>query len=311
MAVAYKDYYEILGVPRTASQGDIRKAYRKLAKEYHPDVNKDAGSSEKYKEINEAYEVLKDSEKRQQYDALGANWQQGQSFTPPPGWGRSVHRDFGGEGGGFSDFFQTIFGGFSSGGPSVSMEEMFFGGGGGRVRDQEMVLELSLEDVLAGGTRTVSFDQNDHGPDGRMKKSRKTLNVNLPGGVTDGSRIRLKGQGAGGGDLFLVLRIAPHPRYAVEGYDLSAPLRVSPWEAALGAQISVDTPDGAVNMKLPGGTQAGKRLRLKGKGLPRRKGALPGDLIVKVEILVPDKLTDRERELLEALMKESRFNPRE
>ena len=308
MAVAYKDYYEILGVPRTASQGDIRKAYRKLAKEYHPDVNKDAGSSEKYKEINEAYEVLKDSEKRRQYDALGANWQQGQSFTPPPGWGGGVHMDFGGDGGGFSDFFRTIFGGFSPGGSSVSMDEMFFGGGRGR--DQEMVLELSLEDVLAGGAKTVSFDQNERGPDGRVRKSRKTINVNLPSGVTDGSRIRLKGRGAGGGDLFLVLRIAPHPKFAVEGYDLAAPLRVSPWEAALGAQIPVDTLDGVVNMKLPGGTQAGKRLRLKGKGLPRRKGAQPGDLIVKVEIVVPDKPTERERELLEALMKESRFNPR-
>jgi curved DNA-binding protein len=310
VAVSYKDYYEILGVGRTASQDDIRKAYRKLAKEYHPDVNKDPGAGEKYKEINEAYEVLKDPEKREKYDTLGPGWSQGQDFTPPPGWGGGVRMDFGGDGSGFSDFFQTLFGGgFGGGARSVSMEDMFFGGGG-RARDQEMVLELALEDVLKGGTKAISFEEEEPGPDGRVRRTSKTVNVNLPSGVTDGSRIRLKGKGAGGGDLFLVLRIAPHPVYAVEGYDLSTTLRVSPWEAALGASIGVDTPDGAVTMKLPGGTQGGRRLRLKGKGLPRRKGAQRGDLIVRVEIAIPQKLTDRERELLQALSAESGFNPR-
>lgn len=310
MAVSYKDYYEILGVGRTASQEEIRKAYRKLAKEYHPDVNKDSGAGEKYKEINEAYEVLKDPEKREKYDTLGPGWRQGQDFTPPPGWGGGVRMDFGGEGGGFSDFFQTLFGGFRGGGRTVSVEDMFFGAGGPG-RDQEMVLELSLEDVLRGGAKTISFETAEPGPDGRIKRAPKTVSVNLPSGVTDGSRIRLKGQGSGGGDLFLVLRIAPHRTYTVEGYDLATSLKISPWEAALGASIGVTTPDGAVTMKIPGGTQGGRRLRLKGRGLPRRKGAQRGDLIVKVEIAIPKKLTDRERELLEALSKESGFNPRE
>lgn len=310
MAVSYKDYYEILGVSRTASQEEIRKAFRKLAKEYHPDVNRDAGSGEKYREINEAYEVLRDPEKRKKYDTLGANWSSGQDFTPPPGWGGGVHMDFGGDAGGFSDFFRTIFGGFSGGDRSASMEGMFFGGGAGRGGDQEMVLELSLEEVLKGGTKTLSFERAEPGPDGRLRKARKTMKVNLPAGVTDGSRIRLKGQGSGGGDLFLLIRIAPHPRFTVEGYNISTTLKVSPWEAALGASLPVDTPFGSVTMKLPGGTQAGRKLRLKGKGLPRRKGALPGDLLVRVEIVIPEKLTDRERELLETLARESSFNPR-
>ncbi len=309
MAVSYKDYYEILGVSRTASQEEIRKAFRKLAKEFHPDVNRDAGSGEKYREINEAYEVLKDPEKRKKYDTLGANWSSGQDFTPPPGWGGGVHMDFDGDAGGFSDFFRTIFGGFSGGGRSATMEDIFFSGGT-RARDQEMVLELSLGDVLEGGTKTVSFERTEPGPDGRLRKARKTVNVNLPAGVTDGSRIRLKGQGSGGGDLFLVLRIAPHPRFTVEGHDISTTLKVSPWEAALGASLPVDTPSGPVTMKLPGGTQAGRKLRLKGKGLARRKGAVPGDLLVRVEIVIPEKLTARERELLEALARESPFSPR-
>jgi len=308
MAVAYKDYYEILGVSRTASQDEIRKAYRKLAKEHHPDVNKGNGSDERYKEINEAYEVLKDPEKRQKYDTLGPNWQQGQDFSPPPGWGGGVHMDFGGDGGGFSDFFRTIFGGFASGGRGVSMDDLFRsqGRGGG----EEMSLELSLEDILRGGTKTISMEQVVQGADGRPSRSRRTLNVNLPQGVTEGSRIRLKGQGSRGGDLHIVIHAAPHPRFTVEGYDLVTSLKVSPWEAALGASIPVTTLDGVVTMKLPSGVQAGKRLRLKEKGLPRRKGAQAGDLIVKVEVVVPEKLGDRERELFEALAKESSFNPR-
>lgn len=310
MAVSYKDYYEILGVSRTASQDEIRKAYRKLAKEYHPDVNKRAGSGEKYKEINEAYEVLKDPEKRRKYDTLGPDWHQGQDFTPPPGWngGGGVHMDFD-DNGGFSDFFRSVFGGFSGGARSVSIEDMFFGGGRGG--SDEMVLELPLEDILKGGTQNISFERTEAGPDGHPQRSRKTVNVNLPRGVTEGTRIRLKGQGSRGGDLFLILRIAPHPRFAVEGYDLATTVKVSPWEAALGGSIPVETMDGIVSMKLPQGIHSGKKLRLKGKGLPRRQGALPGDLIVAVEIVVPAKLTPRERELMEALARESSFNPRE
>ncbi|MDD4021281.1 MAG: DnaJ C-terminal domain-containing protein [Synergistaceae bacterium] len=307
MAVSYKDYYEILGVSRTASQDEIRKAYRKKAKELHPDVNKQAGSDEKYKEINEAYEVLKDPEKRKKYDTLGAGWQQGQDFTPPPGWnGGDVHVDFG-DMGGFSDFFQSIFGGFSGRRASSPVDDMFFRGNGG---SDEMVLELSLEDLLKGGTRTISYERSEPGPDGRMHRKQKTVNVNLPQGVTEGSRIRLKGQGTRGGDLFLVLKIMPHPRFSLEGYDLASTLKVAPWEAALGAAVPVETIEGRVSMKLPPGTQQGKKLRLKGKGIPRRRGAARGDLIVKVEIVIPEKLNERERELFEALAADSHFDPR-
>ena len=317
MAVSFKDYYDILGVSRTASQDELRKAYRKLAKKYHPDVNKATGSEEKYKEINEAYEVLKDPEKRQKYDTLGSNWRAGQDFTPPPDWsggtGGGVHMDFG-EGGGFSDFFRSIFGGgfaqSQGGGRSPGMEEIFFGGRPGGGGDEEMELELSLEELLRGGTKSISFERTERGPDGHPKRARKTVNVNLPVGVTAGSRIRLKGQGSRGGDLYLILRIAPHRQFAVEGYDLVAPVKVSPWEAALGGMIPVQTLDGTVTMKLPAGAQNGKRLRLKGKGIPRRKGALPGDLIVTLEVVIPPAVSEEEKELWEALAKGSSFNPR-
>ena len=317
MAVSFKDYYEILGVSRTASQDELRRAYRKLAKKYHPDVNKTTGSEEKYKEINEAYEVLKDPEKRKKYDALGSNWSAGQDFTPPPEWsapggtGGGVHMDFG-DGGGFSDFFRSIFGGGfgqpQGGGRSPGMEEIFFGGRPGG--DEEMELELSLEELLRGGTKSISFERTERGPDGHPRRARKTVNVNLPAGVTAGSRIRLKGQGSRGGDLYLILRIAPHPRFSVEGYDLVSSVKVSPWEAALGGMIPVQTLDGTVTMKLPSGAQNGKRLRLKGKGIPRRKGALPGDLIVTLEVVIPPSPDKEERELWEALAKGSSFNPR-
>lgn len=308
MAVSYKDYYGILGVSRTASQDEIRKAYRALAKKYHPDVNKDSGSEERYKEINEAYEVLKDPDRRSRYDGLGADWQQGQEFTPPPGWGGGgVHMDFGGSGG-FSDFFQSIFGGFArQGGGGASVQDLF---GGRRPPDEEMQITLSLEELVQGGTRTLAFDRTERGDDGRPRRSRKTVNVNLPQGLTEGSRIRLKGQGSGGGDLYLVIRLAHHPRFEIEGYNLVTPVRVAPWEAALGTKVPVQTLDGSVSMKLPEGTQNGRRLRLKGKGLPRRKGAQPGDLIVRVEVVIPATLSPKERELMEALAKESSFNPR-
>ena len=305
MAVSFKDYYGILGVDRTASQDEIRKAYRKLAKQYHPDVSKGAASEEKYKDINEAYEVLKDPEKRRKYDALGADWQQGQEFNPPPGWG-GERVEFGGDMEGFSDFFRSIFGGFPSGGGTSSMGDIFFGerrGGG----TEEAVLELSLEDLLRGGMKSFSLEQA--GAVGTPGRSRRTVNVNIPQGAAHGSRIRLKGQGARG-DLIVTLRIAPHPLFSVEGHDLLTAVRVSPWEAALGATVTVPTPLGSVSMKLPPGSQQGRKLRLKGKGLPGRKGALPGDLIVRVEIVIPTKLNERERELLESLRRESGFNPR-
>ena len=173
-----------------------------------------------------------------------------------------------------------------------------------------MVLALSLVEVLKVGTRTISYERSEPGPDGRLHRKQKTVNVNLPQGVTDVSRILLEGQGSRGGDLYPVLKFAPHLRFSLEGYDLASILKVAPWEAALGAEVPVETIEGRVSMKLPSGTQQGKKLRLKGKGIPRRRGAARGDLIVTIEIVIPEKLTERERELFEALAAHSPFNPR-
>ena len=287
MSVQYKDYYEILGVSRTATAEEIRKAYRKLAKKYHPDVSKEKDADVRYREINEAYEVLKDPDKRGRYDTLGAGWEQGQDFTPPPGWqGGSVRMDFGGDMGGFSDFFKTIFGGgFSD----------IFSGAGNRApvrRDSEVDLELTLEDATRGGTHTLVMRSPDGG--------QRSINVRLPQGISEGSQIRLPGKANGGGDIYVNLHLAPHPVFQVDGYDLVRSLKVAPWDAVLGHEVAVETLSGGVTMKLPPGTQGGQRLRLRGKGLPKRGGG-SGDLFVRVEITLPRHLTDRQKELWEEL----------
>jgi curved DNA-binding protein len=301
MAVEYKDYYEILGVVRTASQDEIRKAYRKLAKKYHPDISKEKNADIRYREINEAYEVLKDPDKRAKYDTLGANWEQGQDFTPPPGWqggwqdegGPRV--EFGGDvgGGNFSDFFKTIFGG--------GFGDVFaHSRTAGREiqRDSEVDLELSLEDAARGGTHSLSFRAQRHA-------APQTINVKLPRGIVEGSRIRLPGKGPGGGDIYVTLHIAPHPVFEVDGYNLIRAVKIAPWHAALGGTISVGTLDGHVDMKLPQGTQGGQKLRLRGKGLPKRKSGDDsencGDLFVRIEIAIPRHLTEKQKELWEEL----------
>jgi curved DNA-binding protein len=295
--VEYKDYYEILGVARTAPQDEIRKAYRKLAKKYHPDISKEKNADARYREINEAYEVLKDPDKRSKYDTLGANWEQGQDFTPPPGWqgAGGPHAEFGGEWGNFSEFFKTIFGGGFGGvftGPGQAASR-------GARRGTEVELELSLEDAARGGTHTLSFQTQRHAPP-------RTIRVKLPRGIAEGSRIRLPGKGPGGGDIYVTLHIAPHPVFGVEGYDLTRTVKISPWQAALGGTISVETLDGRVDMKLPQGIQGGQKLRLRGKGLPRRgndggEGKNSGDLFVRVEIAIPKELTQKQKELWEEL----------
>ncbi|MDR2175306.1 MAG: DnaJ domain-containing protein [Synergistaceae bacterium] len=293
MAVEYKDYYEILGVGRTAPQSEIRKAYRKLAKKYHPDVSKEKNADARYREINEAYEVLKDPDKRSKYDTLGANWQQGQDFTPPPGWqgAGGPHAEFGGEWVNFSDFFKTIFGG---GFGDVFTDRAGGSGGTGRSiqRDSEVELELSLEDAARGGMHTLSFRAQRHAEP-------RTIRVNLPRGITEGSRIRLPGKGPGGGDIYVTLHIAPHPVFEVNGHNLARTVKIAPWQAVLGATVSVETLDGSVDMKLPQGTQSGQKFRLRGKGLPKREGC--GDLSVRVEIAIPKLLTEKQKELWEAL----------
>lgn len=299
MAVQYKDYYDILGVPRTASADEIRKAHRKLAKKYHPDISKEKDAEQRYKEVNEAYEVLKDPEKRQKYDTLGMNWQAGQDFTPPPGWqgggpGGGFRVDFGGDAGGFSDFFKTLFGG--------GFSDLFGGAGGGNFssaggyspvrRDSEVNLELPLEEVIRGGTHTMVMTS----PGGE----RREINVRLPRGVTEGTQIRLPGKAAGGGDIYVNLHLAPHPIFSVSGCDLTREVKVAPWRAVLGGDVQVETLTGSVTMKMPPGIQDGQRLRLRGKGLPKR-GSDNGDLYVRVRIEIPRHITDRQRELWQEL----------
>ena len=309
MPVAYQDYYEALGVSRDASQDEIRQAYRRLARRYHPDVNKEPGAEDRFKEISEAYEVLRDPEKRERYDRLGANWRAGQDvsaaggfderFDPGNGFG-GVSFDFGeGE---FSDFFDGLFSrrrGGRAGRAAGGFDSFSMRGG-----DAEAVLELSLEEAAKGGKRRLSL------ADGR------SLEVDIPRGVRDGQRIRLAGQGSSGmgggpaGDLYLRIRLKPHPRFRVDGRDLYVDIAVSPWEAALGAEVPVPTLEGDARVKVPPGSSSGRRLRLRGQGLPGSAGAQAGDLYAVVMIQVPKKLTKRERDLFEKLASASKFDPR-
>lgn len=305
MPVTYKDYYSVLGVPRTASEEEIRKAFRKKARELHPDVNKTPGAEERYKELNEAYEVLKDPEKRKRYDTLGANWRQGEPFTPPPGWeGGGMPFGQGGGGFDFSDFFRTIFGGMGD------FEEVRTGGRGtrrpARGQDTEAEIEVSLEEAARGGSRHVALET----PSGR-----KDYDITIPKGVAEGTRIRLSGQGSPGrgggpaGDLYLKVRLKSDPRFTVDCHNLRTTLDLAPWEAALGAEVSVPTLDGTVTLRVPPGISSGQTLRLRDKGLPTRGGSV-GDLLVTVRIVTPKNPSDRERELWKALAEASGFEPR-
>jgi curved DNA-binding protein len=311
LPVAFRDYYEALGVPRDASEEDIRRAYRKLARENHPDVNKDPGAEDRFKEISEAYEVLRDTEKRERYDRLGANWKAGQDVSGAsgfegfggagpggPGGFEEVRFGFGqgGFGGGadFSDFFEGMFGGRRGAGPRTAG----FNGFSTRGSDIEATLELTLEEAAAGGERRLTLG------DGR------TFNVKIPPGVRDGQIIRLTGeggQGTGGGpagDLRLRVRLKPHPRFKVRGSDLYVTLPLAPWEAALGASVEVPTLTGTTQVNVPAGSSSGRKLRLRGQGMPG------GDLYATVSIKVPKKLTRKERDLFEELAKVSKFDPR-
>ena len=331
MAVKYKDYYETLGVSRKASQDDIHKAYRKLARKYHPDMNKNREAEERFKEIGEAYEVLKDPDKRKRYDTLGSNWQSGQDFTPPPGWdfGFDTGRSTGGARGfsfdnfegasGFSDFFDMLFGDLFGG---------LRGGGAGRAgtrrerptrirkgEDQEADITIGLEDAYRGARKNISLEIREQAAGGQVHRSTKNFEVTIPKGITDGKRLRLAGQGGKGasgvsaGDLYLKVHIAPHPSYSVKGRDLETVLPVTPWEAALGSKVEVPTLDGKVSVTLPAGMRSEQKIRIKAKGLSPAKGT-PGDLYAVVRIAVPKDLSSQERELFEKLAKVSSFRPR-
>ncbi|HEY6008677.1 MAG TPA: J domain-containing protein [Geobacteraceae bacterium] len=312
MAVSYRDYYETLGVGRTASQEDIQRAYRKLARKYHPDINKSPGAEERFKEINEANEVLGDPEKRARYDQVGSAWQPDREFHPPPGDTEVRFTFTGDDPGQFSDFFQTLFGGGWRG------EEELRGGGvrRRRGRDQEAALDVTLREAYHGGRKTVELERLDIGPDGQPARVRKTYDITLPKGVTDGSLIRLSGQGGAGsgggaaGDLYLRLRILPDPQFTLKGHDLLTEVGVAPWEAALGAKVEVPTIDGRVSMTVPPGTQSGQTFRIRGKGMPG-EGGDHGDLLATVRIVVPRQLSEREKRLFQELAQASSFNPRQ
>jgi curved DNA-binding protein len=319
----YKDYYATLGVKKDASQDEIQKAYRKLARKFHPDVNKAPEAEVKFKEVGEAYEVLKDADKRQKYDQYGSAWKRAQQTgAPPPGW-EGVHFDFGNRGGGggggfdfgdgeFSSFFDMLFGG--GGGGRRGRAGAGFGGfgGPGGVRgvggDSEAVISISLEEAVRGGKREITVSDPNSG-------QRKTLSVKIPEGVRAGQRIRLAGQGQPGmgggpaGDLYLKIEVEADPRFRVEGADLHTTVAVSPWEAALGGDAEVQTLDGAVRVKIPAGSSSGRKIRLRGRGIPQ-PGGEKGDLLAEIRILVPEKLSDRERELFEELAEESSFRAR-
>jgi len=296
MPLSYTDYYEVLGVPRDADLDTIRRAYRKLARKYHPDLNSDGDAEERFKELGEAYEVLSDTEKRARYDRLGARWREAEHEAPEEsfedffahqGFGDSTHVEFG------DDLFEALFGTRAgrAGGPL-------------RGHDREALLELSLEDALAGGRRRLTLDGRE-------------VNVNFPAAVRDGQLIRLAGQGGEGrdggppGDLFLRVVLKPHPRFRRRGDDdLDVDLPITSSEAALGATVAVETPTGTARVRVPAGSSSGRRLRLRGRGVPKRGGG-SGDLHAIVKIVVPKELSDRERELYEQLAGSSGPDPRE
>ncbi len=307
----FKDYYTIMGVTRDATQADIKRAYRKLARKYHPDVSKESDAEVKFKEVGEAYEVLKDPEKRTAYDQLGANWQQGQDFRPPPDWDQGFEFHGGGFTGGdsveFSDFFESLFGhsghGARQGGAAYHA----------RGSDTYAKVVIDLDDTYQGATRSLILKQTELGSDGRPHIKEKTLNVCIPKGVTEGQHIRLAGQGetgvgkGGHGDLYLEVVLRPHPLYKVEGKDVYLNLPVAPWEAVLGATVQTPTPAGKVDLKIAPGASSGQKLRLKARGIP---GKPAGDFYVILQIALPPAKSTATKEAYQQLQKAQSFNPR-
>lgn len=310
----FKDYYRILGVSREATADEIKKAYRKLARKYHPDVSKEADAEAHMKDVNEANAVLSDPEKRAAYDQLGRGYRPGQDFRPPPDWDAGF--EFSGRGASpgetadFSDFFAELFGrmggarGFASGQRTQFQT---------RGEDHHAKVLLDIEDAFSGATRQISLRAPKNDAQGRVTLETRTLNVRIPQGVHAGQIIRLAGQGAPGfggapaGDLMLEVQFRPHPRFRAHGRDLYLSLPVAPWEAALGAVVQVDLPQGSVKVRIPEGTQSGRQLRVRGKGIP---GTTPGDLLLDIQLLLPPADTAKAREIYETMARELAFDPR-
>jgi curved DNA-binding protein len=307
----FRDYYQTLGVARGAPVDEIKKAYRKLARKYHPDVSKEADAERRMREVNEAYAVLSDPEKRVAYDELGNRYGAGQEFQPPPDWGAGF--EFSGSGApgdmhdeSFSDFFSSLFGRAGRGRGAAGAQRM-------RGGDHHARILIELADVYEGATRAITLRGARVDDSGRVVTDQRVLNVRIPKGLAEGQQIRLAGQGAPGlaggppGDLYLEVQFRPDPRYRVQGRDVHETVPVAPWEAALGATIEVPTPSGRVQVSVPAGSQTGRKLRLKGRGIP---GDPPGSLYLQLEVVLPPADTDKARKLYETMARELAFDPR-
>lgn len=313
----YQDYYQILGVSRDASAEEIKKTFRKLARKYHPDVSKEPDAEQRMQEVNEAYAVLSDPEKRAAYDQVGKGFRSGEDFRPPPGWDEGFefsNRGFSGPGAeGFSDFFAELFGQMGRGGARGFHQHAAAGGFQARGEDHHARVYLYIEDAYHGATHQISLRAPRMGADGRVEMETRTLNVKIPKGVHEGQVIRLAGQGSPGmgggpgGDLLLEVCFKPHPRLRAEGKNVFLDLQLAPWEAALGAVVPVTLPGGEVNVRIPAGSQAGRQLRVRGKGIP---GEEPGDALLNLQVILPPADSERARELYEAMAHDLAFDAR-
>jgi curved DNA-binding protein len=310
----YKDYYKIMDLSRDASQDEIKRAYRKLARKYHPDVSKDPDGEAKFKELGEAYEVLKDPEKRAAYNQLGENWKSGQDFRPPPNWDEGFEFKGGGFTGSdasdYSDFFEQLFG---STGFQPSDKERHYGGSS-RGQDSHAKINIDLEDSYHSGTRTISISTPEMNAQGQLQVKHRSLNVKIPKGIKQGQHIKLAGQGnpsAGNGqagDLFLEVVFNNHPLYRVSETDVYLDLPVTPWEAALGAKIKIPTPESVVELKIPPNSRQGNKLRLAGRGLPAKTA---GDFYVVLQIVLPPATTEEAKAVYQNMQQTLDFNPRQ
>ncbi len=316
----FKDYYKIMGVARDATQDEIKRAYRQLARKYHPDVSKEPNAEARFKEVGEAYEALKDPEKRAAYDQLGANWKAGQDFRPPPDWNEGFEFSGGGFTGGdpadYSDFFESLFGrGFRPDGAGRAGSKGAFHAQGA---DRRAKVLIDLEDAYSGATRTIALHLPEVDAQGHVAVREQKLNVTIPRGVRAGQHIRLTGQGAPGigqgkaGDLYLEIEFRPHPHYRIERRDVFIDLPVAPWEAALGATLNTPTPGGMVELKIPASSAAGARLRLKGRGIPAAAStATAGDFYVVLQITLPPAHDEAAKAFYSGMARQfTGFNPR-